>query len=87
MQLKRHQKFLKDVEEEWSKKFITFIKANPDKPWNWHWISGNPNITMDIIKANPLLPWDWDSISSNPNITMEMIKENPDKPWDWNYVF
>ena len=23
------------------------------------WISGNPNITMEIIKANPDKPWDW----------------------------
>ena len=50
MQLKRHQKFWKDVEEEWSKKFITFIKENPDKPWVWDWISGNPNITMENDK-------------------------------------
>ena len=56
MQLKRHQKFWKDVEEEWRQKFITFIKENPDKPWNWYLISRNPNITMDIIKANPLIP-------------------------------
>ncbi len=59
---------------------------NLDKPWNWYWISQNPNITLDIILNNPDKPWDWPGISRNPNITCEIIQANPDKQWDWKYI-
>ncbi len=62
------------------------IKTNPDKPWNWRYLSHNPNITIEDIISNPDKPWDWEYISSNPNITMEDIKTNPDKPWNWRYL-
>ena len=32
---------------------MEMIKENPDKPWNWNWISCNPNLTMEMIKENP----------------------------------
>ena len=31
---------------------IDLINANPNKSWNWEYISNNPNITMKIIKEN-----------------------------------
>ena len=31
----------------------------PDKPWNWDYISCNPNITMEMIEAHPNKPWNW----------------------------
>jgi hypothetical protein len=62
-------------------KYWKFICDNPDNPWDWNSISGNPNITWDIIRDNPDNPWDWDSISGNPNITWDIIRDNPDKPW------
>ena len=33
------------------------IQNNPDKNWNWKWISKNPNITWDIIQNNPDKDW------------------------------
>ena len=27
---------------------MEMINAHLDKPWNWSWISSNPNITMKI---------------------------------------
>ena len=66
------------VEKQWHNKYWTFIIDNPDKPWDWNWISRNTNITWDIIKANPDIPWDWEGISWNPNITMDIIRDNPD---------
>jgi hypothetical protein len=33
------------------------VKNNPDKPWDWDWLSKNPNITFDIVKDNPDKPW------------------------------
>ena len=49
------------------------------KPWDWYWISCNPNITWNIIQANPTKPWNWYGISRNPNITLEFIEANLDK--------
>ena len=59
------------------------ILENPDKPWNWYYISSNPNITPACINAHPDKPWNWLGISRNPNITPEFINANLDKPWDW----
>ena len=52
-------------------------------PWNWLYISGNPNITLEMIDKYPDKPWDWQAISRNPNITIEIIEKYPNKPWDW----
>ena len=62
------------------------IKLYPDKPWDWHGISANPNITWDIISSHRDKPWDWFWISYNPNITWDIIQNNPDKPWNWNEI-
>ena len=40
-----------------------FVKDNPDKPWDWQYLSSNPNITIEIVKANPNKPWDWKWLS------------------------
>ena len=69
-----------------SGKFIKFINENPEKPWDWHYISYNQNITWDIIEANPEKPWDWECISRNQNITWDFIEANPEKPWDWECI-
>ena len=37
----------------YSKYYFDFVKNNPDKPWNWYALSGNPNITWDIVRDNP----------------------------------
>jgi hypothetical protein len=39
--------------------------ANPDKPWDWTWLSRNPNITTEIVTANPDKPWKWNELSCN----------------------
>lgn len=41
------------------------IQNNPDKSWDWHWLSLNPNITWHIVAKNPHIPWDWPFLSSN----------------------
>ena len=56
------------IHKEWYDKYWQFIIDNPDKPWDWDYISENPNITMKDILDNPDKPWDWDYISWNPNI-------------------
>ena len=58
---------------------MEFIEKYPEKPWDWEYISLNPNITMEFIEKHPEKPWDWDRISRNPNITMEFIEKYIDK--------
>jgi hypothetical protein len=41
------------------------VKANPDKPWDYGYLSQNPNITWDIVKANPEEPWNYKWLSCN----------------------
>ena len=63
--------------------WFQFILDNPDKPWNYHMLSYNPNITWDIVQANPDNPWDYYYLSLNPNITLDIVQANPDKPWNY----
>ena len=58
---------------------MDIIENNPDKPWNWEWISQNPNITIEDFKKHPDKPWNWDCICINPNITMEFIENHLNK--------
>ena len=53
---------------------MEFIKANPDKPWNWHRISRNPNITMKMIKENTDKPWDWYHICTTVKFEKEKLE-------------
>ena len=39
------------------------LKLYPDKPWNYKWLSNNPNITWDIVQNNPDKPWDYRILS------------------------
>ena len=71
------------METNWNKYFFKFIEKNSDKPWDWDWLSGNPNITWEIVTMNPDKPWDWKELSKNPKITMDIVEANPDKPWSW----
>ena len=59
------------------------INKYSDKPWDWKWISINPNLTMEIINKYSDKPWDWENISNHENITMEMIEKYPHIPWVW----
>ena len=63
----------KDLENEWSQQWFQFIKNNPDKPWDWDYLSLNPNVTWDVVQANLDKPWVWDWLSENPNLTRDVI--------------
>ena len=66
---------------------MEFVLAQLDMPWNWEWLSMNPNITMKDVLAHPEMPWDWKWLSENPNITMNDVLAHPvslsGKPWNW----
>ncbi len=59
---------------------------NPDKPWDYYWLSQNPNITWEIVRDNPDKDWDYTMLSQNPNITWEIVQNNTDKPWDYSLL-
>jgi hypothetical protein len=68
---------------------MDFINKYPDKPWEWHYLSHNPNLTIDFIKKNPDIDdnkWNWYFISENPNISMSDIESNPDQKWRWGSI-
>ena len=44
---------------------LYLLEKYPEKPWNWVYISWNPNITMEFIEKHPEKPWDWVDISQN----------------------
>jgi hypothetical protein len=52
-------------------------------PWDYGWLSENPNITWDIIQANPDKLFNYERISYNPNITWEIVDAHPEKDWDY----
>ena len=39
--------------------WFDYIKENPHLPWNYGWLSENPNITWEHVKNNPDCPWDY----------------------------
>ena len=41
------------------------MEANPDKPWNWNWLSLNPNITWEFVEANLDKPWNCNHLTEN----------------------
>jgi len=43
----------RDIENEWLREWFQFILDNPDKPWDWMWLSYNPNVTWEIVQNNP----------------------------------
>ena len=67
-------------------KWFQYILDNPDKGWNYKYLSYNPNITWEIVKANPDKDWNYYLLSGNPNITWEIVKANPEKPWNYCYL-
>ena len=81
----RTKLFREQVEDEWTEHFWKFIENNIDKPWDWKWLSQNPNITFDIILAHPDKSWNWYWLSLNPNITFDIVLAHPDKPWKWGW--
>ena len=62
------------------------LQRFPDRPWNWWFLSANPNITWEFIQANPDKHWSSYGISLNPNITWEIIKNNPQIRWKWEFI-
>ena len=44
---------------------ITDVIENPSLPWDYKFLSMNPNITWKIIISYPEIPWDYEYIARN----------------------
>src|SRR5271154_984829 len=64
---------------------ITLLKLQPDKNWDYTWLSENPSITWQIVKNNPNRNWNYNYLSHIPSITWEIVKANPDKNWNYRH--
>ena len=59
---------------------ITVFELVLDKPWNFSYLSLNPNITWEIVRDNPDKPWSYYNLINNRNITWEIFRDNTSKP-------
>ena len=41
------------------------VQNNPDKLWDYTWLSHNPNITWEIVEANQDKQWNYFELSGN----------------------
>jgi len=56
-------------------KFKKFFNIGFNIPWDFGWLSENPNITFDIMKENSDENWDWESLIKNASLSFEIIEE------------
>jgi len=61
---------------------VTDIFENMDLPWNFQYVSENPNITFANVLENLDKNWDWDKLSANKSITMIDYVKWPNHPWN-----
>lgn len=59
------------------------IYKYPNKPWNWAYLSANPNISKHFIEQFINFPWRWDYVSCNKNINLDFVLKYIEKPWNW----
>ena len=60
------------------------IRNNIDLPWNYDWLSFNPNLEISFVKEHPTEKWNYTYMSQNINITMNDVLENINFPWDYS---
>ena len=50
------------------------VEVHMDLPWEWYYISLNPNLPTVMIEADPDEEWDWDGISRYMKLTVDLLK-------------
>ncbi len=75
-----------EINEIVVEEMFKYIDQHPEKPWDWDWISRNPNLTMKFVEDHQDKPWDWVGISWNPNLTMKFVEDHPNNPWNWDGI-
>ena len=62
------------------------VLQNKHLPWNWKYISHNPNITPDFIYLYQFENLDWDYMSSHSHLSLEIIEQLNQRPWSWSEI-
>jgi hypothetical protein len=66
--------------------FEQYVIDNPNKDWNYTYLSRNENITFEIVQTIPDKDWDYFGLSQNSNITWRIVQDNPDIHWDYDWL-
>jgi hypothetical protein len=64
---------------------IRLVDVYPNKPWDWHQMSLNPNLTIDFITRYKK-DWNMAFLSMNSAFSIETMKQTPYLEWDWRCV-
>lgn len=62
------------------------VLENPDADWNWKWLHGCSDLTMEHILQFSDKDWSWYMLSRNHNFSSDIFLKLPDKNWDWKYL-
>ena len=62
------------------------VSVYPNKNWDFHLLSQNPNISQQFIDEHPEIPWNNEFRYYNPNIPETFIDEHPEINWDFKLL-
>ena len=62
------------------------VLKNPEKRWNYYYLSRHPNTTLKILLDNSEKPWNRYGLNQNPNITIQYILDHPEIRWDYEIL-
>ena len=44
---------------------MEYVEKHLEKPWDWEWVSYNPNLTFEYVEKHLDKDWDWKCLSKN----------------------
>lgn len=62
------------------------IAINSDLPWEYKFVSQNPNVTIEFVLENLDEDWDWNELSRNKGINIDNIDSHSKLPWNFKFV-
>jgi uncharacterized protein with HEPN domain len=62
---------------------LDIIEKHSDLPWDFTYVSNNPNITMNFIEKHKDKDWNWSNISRTICLSIELIKTYNNKPFSY----
>src|SRR5207253_4992886 len=80
------KKAIPDADTKFCNNIGTLLKMYPDKPYNFSFLTLNPQITWDNILTNLDKPWKWKKLLNRQDITWEIIEKIPINLLDWSDI-
>ena len=65
---------------------LEFIEKHPNLPWEYKYLSYNPNTTQEYIEQHPTIDWHWRMIPRKVKIDLEFILSRPNVNWSWSFI-